>query len=248
MPSLFVRGKALQDLAIAYNIPIISGKDSMKNDYGSGKHKVSIPPTFLFTALATSSSYHQVITSDFKLAGSSIYLLGQTKAEMGGSECYLELGLDNIGSAPTVNAKINFCLYQRMYRAIKRNLLASCHDLSDGGLAIALAESALGGMVGVEVELTSSANISIGASNHKNNPWQKISDLEKMFSESQGRFIVEISPKKEKSFLKFFKGMSMMKLGYTRSTERFLIKNRQKILIDVTLQALKTAWTSTFDF
>ena len=130
--------EALYDTCVAYDIPLISGKDSMKNDYKIGGTKISIPPTVLFTAAAILDDVAKCVSMDVKRPGDLLYLLGDTQAELGGSE-YAALLSQSGGQVPVVRPRLARPLYERLNLAIERGLVASCHDLSDGGLAAALA-------------------------------------------------------------------------------------------------------------
>jgi phosphoribosylformylglycinamidine synthase len=141
--------QALHDYCLAYDLPCISGKDSMKNDYRVGDTKISIPPTVLFSVLGVLDDVTKVVTMDAKRSGDVVYVLGVTRAELGGSEYYALFGhLGN--SVPRVDATAARHLYEALSTAIGGDLVASCHDCSDGGLAVALAETAFAGGFGMD--------------------------------------------------------------------------------------------------
>ena len=144
--------QALYDYCRAYDLPCISGKDSMKNDYRVGDAKISIPPTVLFSVLGVIEDVTTVVTMDAKRPGDVVYVLGMTRAELGGSEYYALLG--HLGdSVPRVDATVARRLYEALSAAMARGLVASCHDCSDGGLGVALAETAFAGGLGMEIDL-----------------------------------------------------------------------------------------------
>ena len=144
--------QGLKEICEAYNVPLISGKDSMKNDYGKGVEKISIPPTLLITAAGTIMDSKKAITSFFKQADSLIVLLGGTKRELGGSEL-ARFFKQRDTSIPKVDFSANKKLYQCLHRAIGEKLVLSCHDLSEGGLGVALSEMCIGGRLGADVSL-----------------------------------------------------------------------------------------------
>lgn len=144
--------QALARFCLEYGVPCISGKDSMKNDYTGGGVKISIPPTVLFSVLGVIPDVNKTVTSDFKKPGDAVYLLGVTRREMAGSEVTAELGMSG-GRVPVVDAPAALARYRALHRAIGRGLISACHDLSDGGLAVALAEMALGGRLGACVDV-----------------------------------------------------------------------------------------------
>ncbi|MBI3326503.1 MAG: phosphoribosylformylglycinamidine synthase, partial [Nitrospinae bacterium] len=136
--------QALYDYCTAYDLPCISGKDSMKNDYMVGDTKISVPPTVLFSVLGVIDDVTQVVTMDAKRAGDVVYLLGLTREELGGSEYYAHHG--HLGQrVPHVDAAVARRRYEALSTAIGRGLVASCHDCADGGLGVTLAETALAG-------------------------------------------------------------------------------------------------------
>ncbi len=141
--------KALYDYCKAFGVPLISGKDSMKNDYLIGGTKISIPPTLLISCLGKIDDVRKAVTMDAKRTGDLVYILGETLEELGGSEYYASRGF--IGNrGPTVDAKKALDLYRRLHRAIQEGLIRSCHDCSDGGLGVAMAETAFAGGLGME--------------------------------------------------------------------------------------------------
>ncbi len=225
--------KGLSEICLDYELPLISGKDSMKNDYIEGGKKISIPPTLLISTLGIIENINQVVTSDFKQTDSYVYLLGSTQNEMGGSECYQALQLQG-GQTPKVNRKKNYLLYTKLHKAIKEGLILACHDLSDGGLIIALAECAFGGMRGLCINLDALE--------------VNLTDLEKMYSETQGRFIVEVSQKNKKKFLKQLQKTSLTLLGKTNHSKKLKVISKKKTLIHAKLSTLKKNWQKALSF
>jgi len=141
MAQLVRANKALYDYCVAFGIPLISGKDSMKNDFFDGVTKISIPPTVLFSVIGKMDDVRKAVTMDAKRPGDIVYLLGRTAFELGGSEYYAAKGC--VGNrVPLVDAEKALQRYRAYSEAVDKGLVASCHDLSDGGLAVALAETA----------------------------------------------------------------------------------------------------------
>ncbi len=174
---------ALYDICTQYRIPLISGKDSMKNDYGSGKEKISVPPTLLFTLLSRMADVEKMVSMDFKNAGDIVYLVGTTAEEMGASEYFSYHGIKTCGLAPKVRPAEFLATYRKLHIAMKEGLVASAHDLSDGGLAVAVAESAFAGALGVKLDVTKV-------------PRKGVIERDDivLFSESNGRILVSVSP------------------------------------------------------
>ncbi len=152
MAQLVRANKALEHFCLAYGVPCVSGKDSMKNDYTGGSEKISIPPTVLFSVLGLLPDVEKAVTSDFKKPGDLVYILGVTRNELAGSELASELGFSG-GIVPEVDAMSAKERYARLFAAMQDGLISACHDLSDGGLAVALAEMCIGGRLGAEIDL-----------------------------------------------------------------------------------------------
>ncbi|MDB5050098.1 MAG: phosphoribosylformylglycinamidine synthase [Fibrobacteres bacterium] len=176
--------QALYDYCVAYGLPLISGKDSMKNDYGRGKDKISVPPTLLFTVIGKIDDVEKTITMDAKAAGDRLYALGVTRNELGGSEYFRQLGFTG-NAVPKVDAVSALALYHRLADAIEKGLVRSAHDCSDGGLFTAIAEVCMAGRLGATVDL---AALPTDASLEALTPGAKL------FSESQSRFVITVTP------------------------------------------------------
>ena len=174
--------KALQHFSLAYGVPCISGKDSMKNDYMNAGIKISIPPTVLFSVIGVINNVVATQTSDFKKKGQAIYMFGATRRELGGSEAALELGLSG-GMIPTVDAQTALPRYRAIHGLMGQRAISACHDCSDGGLAVALAEMCIGGRLGCDIDLdlvpVCGAPMSL---------------TELLYSESASRMIVTVRP------------------------------------------------------
>lgn len=218
--------EALKAVCVAYDIPLISGKDSMKNDYKIGDTKISIPPTVLFTAAAILDDATQVVSMDVKKPGDVVYVLGETHNEMGGSE-YLalagQLG-DNVPVVDTVRARAR---YEALHEAIAGGLVASCHDCSDGGLGAALAETAFAGGYGMALDLAP-----LGLDN----------DIVALFSESQSRFVVTVAPAHAKAFEALMDNTGCYRLGEVTEETRFVVQGTAGTVVNAPITALKEAW------
>lgn len=179
--------RALYDYTVAFGVPCISGKDSMKNDYHIGDTKISIPPTLLFSVVAHMDDVGLAVTMDAKRAGDLVYVSGVTLQELGGSEYAAMLGA--VGAhPPTVDAVAAKKRYQALHRAMRQQLVASCHDCSDGGLGVALAETAFAGDLGMEIDLAKVPRRGV-----------ERDDL-LLFSESQSRFVITVHLDERQAF------------------------------------------------
>ena len=223
---------ALYDYTKAYGVPCISGKDSMKNDYQIGGRKISIPPTVLFSTIGKIEDVRKAVTMDVKHPDDRVYVLGMTKDELGASEYYASLGF--IGNdVPRVNASSARKLYIALEKAINEGVVASCHDCSDGGLAVALAESAFSGELGMTIELTKVPVENI-----------KRSDTI-LFSESQSRFVVTVAPGNVKRFEALMKGNVFADVGAVTAQLNFTVMDGEKVVLSEGIDVLKDAWQKT---
>ena len=150
--------RAIDDVCRAYRLPCISGKDSMKNDVTMHGEKISVPPTLLFSLIGNHNDVRKAVSSDFKHIDDHIFLLGETHQELGASElaymfrdeCSGGIG----GRVPTIDADRNLAMYRALTEAMSQGLVASAHDCSDGGLAVALAECCFGSGTGATVDVS----------------------------------------------------------------------------------------------
>jgi len=234
LAQLVLSCKGLHDGCIAYGVPLISGKDSMKNDYRHGKWKISVPPTLLVTAIGKIEDVSLSMTSDFKSAGDTIFILGQTENELGGSE-YSSMKGNREGAVPRVNFKRNFALYSKIESAIKHRLLSSCHDCSEGGLAVALSECCIAGRLGADACLDLVAG-------------KRLSAEHALFSESAGRFVVSVKKRDEKAFSRLMRGVPIFRLGEVKEGGRLTATLRGAKVIDVSLQSLLSSWKGAMDW
>ncbi|MBU0651952.1 MAG: phosphoribosylformylglycinamidine synthase, partial [Proteobacteria bacterium] len=225
--------EALYAITTAYGVPCISGKDSMKNDYQIGETRISIPPTLLFSTLAKMEDVRKAVTMDVKKPGDLVYVLGKTYRELGGSEWYALHGAIGNG-VPQVHAETAKRLYQALGLAIQAGLVASCHDCSDGGLGVSLAETAFAGGFGLAVDLRNVPAEGIGR------------DDELLFSESQSRFVVTVRPDAREAFEAALEGAVFARIGQVIAEEVLRIDGLGgKRIIDEGLAALKAAWQKT---
>src|SRR5262249_49353304 len=142
--SLVRAAEACRDVALAFGMPFISGKDSLNNEYHSGDRHIVIPPTLLISALGRVPDVRRCVSMDLKEPGNLLFLVGLPREEMGGSHSHLVHGLGG-GEPPRVDLTLAPRLFQRLHAAIQDGLVRACHDLSEGGLAAAVAEMATAG-------------------------------------------------------------------------------------------------------
>jgi phosphoribosylformylglycinamidine (FGAM) synthase-like enzyme len=228
--------RGLYDFCKAFGVPLISGKDSMSNDCTLTDPPISVPPTLLISALGRIPELSRAVTLDLKAPGDVIYVLGDTREELGGSEFYRfygEVSRDRayVGNAvPRVDAARSLDMYRRLHQVMAGGLVRSCHAPALGGLAAALARKAFAGELGVEVDLAAV-------------PGEARSDASRLFSESNGRLLVSVSQQAQKDFEAALRGCSCARIGTVTESGRIRIRGREgRVLVDRPLMPLKRAW------
>lgn len=223
--------QALYDYCTAFGVPCISGKDSMKNDYHVGQTKISVPPTLLFSVMARMPDVRRAVTMDVKQPGDLVFVLGETRDELGGSEYYALHGA--IGNrVPHVDAQRARQLYEALAQAMQRGLVSACHDCSDGGFAVAAAEMAFAGGCGMRLDLRAMPReLSITR------------DDTLLYAETASRFVVTIAPQHRAAFVALMAPCAIGELGLTLAEPHFtVIGLRGQDIIATDLATLKEAW------
>jgi len=224
--------KACYDTARGFGVPFISGKDSLYNEYKDSRtgKSISIPPTLLISAISVIPDVAKIVSMDFKAVGNPIYIVGKTYEELGGCY-YLKILEKEGGRAPSLDVARARKSYMALSSAIAQGHVRSCHDLSEGGLAVALAESALAGAVGAQVDLALV-------------PYQGgRRDDSIIFSESNTRFIVEVDKKYETVFTSQMQGIPMARIGQTIDGTRLKVRGiKGTLVISEELDSLQKAW------
>jgi phosphoribosylformylglycinamidine synthase len=227
--------RALRDTCEAYEIPLLSGKDSMYVDgnlqgrYGE-THKVSALETLQFSTISLIDDITRCVTMDSKVAGDMVYVLGITRNELGASEYYAHLGYVGC-NLPEVRPDEFMPTYRNLMRAIENGLVASAHGIYRGGLAVHLAMVAMGGNLGLQADLT---QVPGGGG---------MRDDVLLFAESAGRFIVTIDPDKREAFEDIFKTSPCACIGKVTDGSDLVINGMgQQTIVGVPIADLKTAW------
>jgi phosphoribosylformylglycinamidine synthase len=214
------------DGALAYHTPFISGKDSLYNEFNGNP----IPGTLLISAIGLVPDMKQTCTSNFKQAGNRIYLLGETKRELGGSLLFSQLGIDG-GMPPTLPAD-PLVRYRLLHAAIGKGWVRACHDLSEGGLAVALSEMAIGGRLGASVEITGLDNVEM----------EDLSLIHLLFGESNGRLLLEVDPTDAADLEAHFDGQTLIHLGEVTDNAQLAIQDCGETILDLAVETLVRAW------
>ena len=221
------------DAALAYGTPFISGKDSLNNEFvAADGDKRTIPPTLLISSLGIVPDVRDVVTMDLKQPGSLIYLVGETRHELGGSLYHrLYGGLDGAPPAPVPQAVATL---RALHRAIKVELIRAIHDLSEGGLAVAAAEMCIAGRCGLQLTLDAvvrSADVT--------------TDAAALFSESSTRFLVEVAPEDAAAFGAYLKGAPFACIGKVADQQALQIRGFSgDVVVQATVSDLTQTWQS----
>ena len=224
--------QALYDYCKGFGVPLISGKDSMKNDANLDGQKISIKPTLLFSAVGKIKDITKSVTSDVKNSGQMVYILGDTKNELAGSEFATEYGLAG-GLVPQVDLETAKKRYETLSGLTAKGVISAAHDCSDGGLAVTLAEMAFGGGFGIEVDISVLAKMS------------EITPMELLFSESASRLVVIVDKENRGQLESAFTDQAIHFLGYSNCQPELVVHNGEETLLEASLADLKTAWQST---
>jgi len=228
---------ACYDIGKAYGTPFISGKDSLNNEFATSSGTVAIPGCLLISAMAVIENLDRIISMDLKAPGNAVYLAGKTRRELGSSHYFSLLGA--IGNdVPKVRPEESLGVFQAFAEATKRRLVASAHDLSEGGLAVAAAEMAFAGGLGLDIELGLLDADEDAKADHV-----------LLFAESASRLLAEVTADNEKDFVDIMAGQSCRRIGRVTPQGRLTVKglSGQKV-VDEDIEALRKAWKSTFDW
>ncbi|MFH1003443.1 MAG: phosphoribosylformylglycinamidine synthase subunit PurL [Chloroflexota bacterium] len=229
--------QACYDMAVAYGTPFISGKDSLNNEFATGGRTIAIPHSLLISAIGVMADVRRAVSMDFKTAGDLIYLAGATWQELGGSEYYRAHGAVG-NSVPRVRPKEAGALMQALSRATARGLVRACHDCSEGGLGVAVAEMAFAGGLGATVRLKA---VPLGG------PVERDDFI--LFAESNSRFLVAVAPADRAEFEKAMAGARCAAIGEVSDGDRLAIYGRDgKKVVDEAINELKAAWQRPLDW
>jgi phosphoribosylformylglycinamidine synthase len=229
---------ACHDLALAMGAPFISGKDSLNNEFrydgpDGRRLSIAIPPTLLVSALGQLDDVAQATTMDLKRAGNTLYVVGTTRDELGGSHYALVTGASG-GEAPTVDPLAARRVFAGVHRAIVAGCVAACHDASEGGLAAAIAEMAFSGELGVEADLDACPIADLPEGDGR------VRAL--LFSESNSRFVCEVPAGSESAFESAMADACFARIGRVVAEPRVTIAALDATRVDSDLATLKNAW------
>ncbi|UCD92208.1 MAG: phosphoribosylformylglycinamidine synthase subunit PurL [Methanobacteriota archaeon] len=216
-----VRG--IGEMASELGLPVPSGNVSFYNETSFAPVK----PTPVILGIGIVEDFMRCVTSDFKKEGNLIYLVGETRKEMGGSEYYSLRGAFS-PAVPTVEIDVLKRSMSSILSSINKGLIRSCHDISHGGLAVALSEMCLGGDLGANVDLSTLGDLRFDF---------------KLFSESNTRWLLEVDPDNEEEILRRLDGLSINRIGEVSGKEILFKDNGRRIKLS--LNDVRKAWTDT---
>ncbi|MEJ2114422.1 MAG: AIR synthase-related protein [Flavobacteriaceae bacterium] len=227
--SLVKACEACYDIALVFKTPFISGKDSLYNESPLG----TVTPTLLISALGIIPDIRNTVSMNVKNPDNVLYIIGKTYDELGGSEYYFNKGFlgKNVPRVRALKAKI---IFDSLTQAIDLKLVESCHDISEGGLAVSASEMAFAGGYGMELDLTKVPHMAINR------------DDSLLFSESNIRFLVEVEKNSKNKFETVMKGTVFAEIGRITENTDFIINGlSRKPIIKTTIKNLQKAWKKT---
>jgi phosphoribosylformylglycinamidine synthase II len=225
MGELYEACRGLGDMGRALNLPYVSGNVSLYNESA----KTAVPPTPEIFGVGIVDDIRTCITSDFKNENNLIYLVGkQTEKELGGSEYYKQMKVDG-GVVPKTDPVVLQHCMKGLLSSMKKKYIAACHDISEGGLVVCLAEMAIGGDRGVTIDISAVGN--------------GLRTDFKLFSESNTRWLVEVKKDSEAEFETQLKKdhVRFILLGKTKGN-KVIIQDNKKTVIDLGVDVLRECW------
>jgi phosphoribosylformylglycinamidine synthase II len=218
--------KGLAESALAYGAPFVSGKDSFYNYFITDEGPVSIPVTLLVSGFGVVEDAKHVIGSSLRRVGSKICILGETTPGLRGSVFAKYTQSAGLNGVPNWSDETNWANYEKYHALVKQGSILATHDLSEGGLAVALAEMAFSGKAGLKIEL-------------ENMPAAKQCTLaEILFGETPGRLLMEVAPE----HIAAVKAAGGIVIGETTGERWLHVTNRSTTVIDLAIADLKSIW------
>jgi len=223
--------QACYDVALGYETPFISGKDSLYNEFETEKESICIPPTLLISAVAVMDNVERVVTMDCKREGDLVYIIGTTWNELGGSQYYGIHGY--VGNrVPRVDPKKGKKVMDVLSAVMEMGLVKACHDLSEGGVGVAAAEMAFAGGLGMVIHL---GQVPLGEAMNRNDYV--------LFSESNTRFLVEVAPENRHQFERMMAGVDFAAIGQVTRKGKFEVYGLNgEMVLSAPITELKEAW------
>ena len=227
--------RGLADACRAYSLPLISGKDSMKNDARVGGRKISIRPTLLVSLMGIIPDVGRAVTTDFKAPGDLLFLLGESRGELGGTR-FERLAGSPLGEGPSARPAEAFRLYRKLHRAMRRGIVRSCHDLADGGLWAALAESSLGGRLGASIDLDA-----VPTSRETGRECGREAER-LLFCETPSRLLVSVRPRDLARWMRAMSGAALSRIGEVTADEQVRVTAAGREVAAIRIGEISRAW------
>jgi phosphoribosylformylglycinamidine synthase II len=223
--------QACYDVALGYETPFISGKDSLYNEFETEGESICIPPTLLISVVAVMDNVERAVTMDCKREGDLVYIIGTTWNELGGSQYYsIHRYVGN--RVPRVDSKKGKRLMDTLSAVMEKGLVRACHDLSEGGVGVAAAEMAFAGSLGMVIHL---GQVPLGEGINR--------DDYVLFSESNTRFLVEVAPEDRHQFEDMMAGVDFAAIGQVASKEKLEVYGLNgEMVLSALIAELKEAW------
>ncbi len=232
--TLVEAARGCRDAALGFAVPFISGKDSLNNEFQTEAGAIAVPPSLLISSISIVEDARRLVSMDLKAEGSALVLVGETREEMAGSHYFGLLG-GRGGLVPAPEFPRAREVLRAVHRAIREGLVLACHDLSEGGLAVAAAEMAFAGGVGAEVRL-----------DRVPRPNALLRDEALLFSESCSRFLLEVRTKDVAGLLGPsgpFEGLPAADVGRTVGYKILRILGMSgRPVVAAALEDLRKAW------
>ncbi|MDZ7413627.1 MAG: AIR synthase-related protein, partial [candidate division KSB1 bacterium] len=224
--------QACYEVAKTFGTPFISGKDSLNNEYTTEQGEtIAIPPTLLISAISVMPDCRKAVSMDLKEPGNLIYLVGMTREELGGSHYFAVRGYVGNG-VPKVDALQAKKLYEALAKAIAAGLVRACHDCSEGGLGVAIAEMAFAGGRGATIDLSRVPHDLTVVRNDT-----------LLFAESCSRLLVEVPQKAAEEFGRLLAGLPYAVIGQVQEQPRLEVRGVQgRVVVEAAVADLKESW------
>ena len=223
--------KGIREAALAYGAPYVSGKDSFYNYFETEDGPVNIPVTFLCSGFGVVEDASHVRGASLRRSNSAIFMVGNTEDEMGASVYARVKGISG-AKVPQTDCTKNYELYKAYYeKALTQGLVLSAHDLSEGGLAVAAAEMAFSGIGGMQIDLDALPTV---------NGWQN--NAVPCFSESTGRFLVEVDEDMAAEFEAAMAGFPCARIGSATTDGQLTITAKGSTVLQAEIAELKSIW------
>lgn len=232
MAQLVRSSQALYDYCKAFKVPCISGKDSCKNDSTIGGKKISIPPTLLFSSIAKMEDIRKAVTLDAKRNGDIVYVIGETKSELGGSEFYNMLDATG-NNVPKVDATAAQEIYTKVSETTEEELVHSLHSPVFGGLGVGFAKKAIAGCVGMTIDLDKIPAV------------DGLTAEELLFSETNSRFIATVPPQHQARFEAIMAGVPFAAVGTVTLEPTVTFRNNGEVVSTMAVDQLRDSYKNT---